>query len=243
VVFDSSTAPVVECCREHQETVPVPAAWSFTVTTPRTPLRVTVVDDHEIVVRGLAAVLAASDLDAVVVPPEQLATADVVLVDTSGRVDSRDVVARLLQAGRPVVVFSWQPPAPDYDDHMRAGVVGFLSKASDAEALVSALRTVAGGGTVHPVHPDTEPTGSAAGAWPGREHGLTARESEIVVHILQGRSNAEIARLMFLSVNTVKTHVRTAYRKMGVASRSQAILWGFEHAMSDRPATWPTATL
>nr|WP_272917777.1 LuxR C-terminal-related transcriptional regulator [Nocardioides flavescens] len=66
-------------------------------------------------------------------------------------------------------------------------------------------------------------------AWPGEAEGLTSRESEMVCLITSGLSNAEIARTLFLSINSVKTYIRTAYRKMGVASRSEAILWGIDH--------------
>ena len=68
-----------------------------------------------------------------------------------------------------------------------------------------------------------------AGDWPGREFGLTAREAEIIALITQGLTNQEIAERSYLSINSVKTYIRTAYRKMGVASRSQAVLWGVRH--------------
>jgi DNA-binding NarL/FixJ family response regulator len=60
---------------------------------------------------------------------------------------------------------------------------------------------------------------------------LTSREIEVVTMICAGSSNADIADALFLSVNTVKTNIRTAYRKMGVASRSQAVLWGVHHGI------------
>ena len=59
--------------------------------------------------------------------------------------------------------------------------------------------------------------------------GLSQRESEIVALIAQGLSNAEVASRAYLSINSVKTHIRSAYRKMGVASRTQAVLWATEH--------------
>lgn len=59
--------------------------------------------------------------------------------------------------------------------------------------------------------------------------GLSPREAQIVAGICAGKSNHDIARDLYLGVNTVKTYIRTAYRKMGVRSRSQAVLWGIEH--------------
>ena len=57
------------------------------------------------------------------------------------------------------------------------------------------------------------------GDWPGRDRGLSAREAEVVALITQGLGNEEIASRMFMSINTVKTYIRTAYRKIGVDSR------------------------
>ena len=59
--------------------------------------------------------------------------------------------------------------------------------------------------------------------------GLTPREAEILALITQGLSNQEIAARAFLSINSVKTYIRTAYRKINVASRSQAVLWGVDN--------------
>ena len=72
-------------------------------------------------------------------------------------------------------------------------------------------------------------TGSANGAWPGAEHGLTAREAEVIALITQGLSNQEIAEQTYLSINSVKTYIRTAYRKIDVTRRSQAVAWGLKH--------------
>ena len=62
--------------------------------------------------------------------------------------------------------------------------------------------------------------------WPGQREGLTDRESEILALITQGKSNAEVATLTYLSPNTIKSYIRTLYRKIGVTSRTQAVLWG-----------------
>ena len=67
------------------------------------------------------------------------------------------------------------------------------------------------------------------GDWPGRAAGLTPREAEILALITQGLSNQEIANRAYLSINSVKTYIRTAYRKINVTSRSQAVLWGVEN--------------
>jgi DNA-binding CsgD family transcriptional regulator len=67
------------------------------------------------------------------------------------------------------------------------------------------------------------------GDWPGRKHGLSAREAEVVALITQGLGNAEIASRTYTTINTVKTYIRSAYRKIGVDSRTRAVLWGIDH--------------
>ena len=77
--------------------------------------------------------------------------------------------------------------------------------------------------------------------WPGRSEGLTDRESEILALITQGKSNAEVAKLTYLSPNTVKSYIRTIYRKINVTSRTQAVLWGVRHGFTpdhDRVEHW-----
>ena len=64
---------------------------------------------------------------------------------------------------------------------------------------------------------------------PGRDRWLSAREAEIVALITQGLGNEEIADRTYMSINTVKTYIRTAYRKIGVDSRTRAVLWGVDH--------------
>jgi DNA-binding CsgD family transcriptional regulator len=49
--------------------------------------------------------------------------------------------------------------------------------------------------------------------------------------ITQGKTNVEIAALTYLSINSIKTHIRNAYRKTGVTSRTHAVLWGVDHGL------------
>jgi len=69
----------------------------------------------------------------------------------------------------------------------------------------------------------------SGGDWPARTRGLSEREAEIVSLITHGLGNDDIADRLFLSINTVKSYIRSAYRKMGVKTRSQAVLWGVDH--------------
>ncbi len=110
------------------------------------------------------------------------------------------------------------------DEALAKGVSGWLSKSLSGEELVSALERVCGGEVV--VSEDPGPDAPIVeGAWPGKEHGLSPRESEVLALIAQGLSNQEIADRAFISINSVKTYIRTAYRKIGVERRTQALLW------------------
>jgi DNA-binding NarL/FixJ family response regulator len=111
------------------------------------------------------------------------------------------------------------------------GAHGYLSKTLTARDLVAALEAVHAGEIVV-----SDPPGRARSAigldWPGRSEGLTDRESEILALITQGMNNADVAALTFLSPNTIKSYIRTIYRKIDVASRTQAVLWGIKHGFT-----------
>jgi NarL family two-component system response regulator LiaR len=108
-----------------------------------------------------------------------------------------------------------------------------LSKARPATALVDALERVHRGERVVDGNGGHQPV-----PWPGSSRGLTARQSEVVALLLQGLSNQEIAEALFVDVNTVKTHLRHAYKALGVRSRSQALamLLGEDTAFRRRSA-------
>ena len=81
------------------------------------------------------------------------------------------------------------------------------------------------------VSPSRGRSSLVGGDWPGREEGLTAREAEVLSLITMGLSNQEIAERTLLSLNSIKSYIRSAYRKIDVDSRSKAVLWGVEHGM------------
>src|SRR5947209_6886997 len=113
----------------------------------------------------------------------------------------------------------------------RHGAHGYLSKTLPARELVAALESVHSGEVVV-----SEAGGRARGApgqdWPGRGEGLSEREAEILALITQGKSNADVARLTYLSPNTVKSYIRTIYRKLDVDSRTRPVLWGLRHGFT-----------
>ena len=201
----------------------------------RTPVRLAIVNDYELVVVGVAALLEpfadrihVVELDSGL--PVVSDDVDVILYDTFGQVQGSAVDVESLVHGGPakVVIYSWNLHGELVEDSLAVGVSGYLSKGMDAEELVRAIEQIhAGqtvvprsGGTVNP-RPDSD--------WPGKAQGLTVRESEIVALITQGLSNQDIAERSYLSINSVKTYIRSAYRKMGVERRAQAVLWGIKH--------------
>ncbi len=193
-------------------------------------VRVAVLNDYELVVRGVASMLEPfADRVAVVeldVRSPVSEGVDVVLYDTFGQVqgDSVDVTA-LVPSGAKLVVYSWNADDAMVAAATKAGVHGYVRKGATAEELVEVIEEVHHGRTAIRV-------GGAGrddvGSWPGQAEGLTAREAEILALICQGLSNEEIGRRAFLGINTIKTHIRHLYRKIGAASRSQAVIWGMQ---------------
>ncbi len=198
-----------------------------------TPVRIAVNDDYELVVAGVAALLAPyGDRLEVVELDSNLPTisdVDIVLYDTFGQEQGENIdVASLSTAGKPkVVVFTWNLQRELIDGAISTGAAGYLWKGMPVADMVEALERVYAGEKVTP--PESARPDSEAGAWPGREFGLTAREAEVIALITQGLTNQEIADKVYLSINSVKTYIRTAYRKMDVQRRSQAVAWGLQH--------------
>jgi NarL family two-component system response regulator LiaR len=199
-------------------------------------IRVAVNDDYELVVSGVAAMLDpyADRVDVVELDSNEQTTSDVdiVLYDTFGQAQGASIdVGGLSRSGRPkVVVFTWNLQRELVEGAISAGASGYLWKGMPAGDVVAALEAVHAGETVVP--PDDARPDSETGAWPGQELGLSAREAEVIALITQGLTNQEIADKVYLSINSVKTYIRTAYRKMGVQRRSQAVAWGLGHGFA-----------
>ncbi|WP_238154671.1 DNA-binding response regulator [Ornithinimicrobium sufpigmenti] len=202
------------------------------------PVTVALRDDYDVVVHGLEAMLAPfADRVQVVelnVDTATVTPVDVTLYDTfaQSQADSEDI-SRIVENptnGR-VVVYSWNAQPELVRQALERGCAGYVDKSTGAEELVAAIERIAAGEVVT-LTPRPEPSGETPyGTWPGKEHGLSAREAEILALITQGMTNEGIAARAYLSINTVKSYIRTAYRKIGVTRRSQAVRWGMEHGM------------
>ena len=212
-------------------------------------ITVALVDDYDVVLLGVARMLegyrdrvrvveidANEDVEDVV---------DVVLYDSFAQPESDQAEVAVLVANpraHRVVVYTWNFHPELIESALRQGAHGYLSKTLTARELVLALEAVHAGEVV--VSDPPPRARSALGLeWPGREEGLTDREAEVLALITQGKSNAEVAALTCLSPNTVKSYIRNTYRKIDVASRTQAVLWGVAHGFTpdrDRIASWRT---
>jgi DNA-binding NarL/FixJ family response regulator len=192
--------------------------------------RVAVVNDYEVVVAGLAAILEPFQdrvelVDAFLVDEPIEGTVDIALYDTFGRQGSEEAeIGKIL--GRPevkqVAVYSFNFDDDAVQEALDAGAAGYLSKATPAAELVDQLCTIAKGEQVV-----SGPNGSSSRSareergWPGRDLGLSEREAEVVALAALGKRNAQIAEALFVSVDTVKTHLARSFRKLGVHNRTE----------------------
>ncbi|WP_407320165.1 response regulator transcription factor [Isoptericola halotolerans] len=179
---------------------------------------------------------------------------DVVLMDVQmpvmdGIEATRQVVAEDLSR---VLVLTTFDTDEYVFDALAAGASGFLLKNSDAEHLVEAVRTVADGqallspqvtrrvvdrmvSTSSADSPAGPPVGSPPPGLPPSAPGaelLTPREREVLVHVGQGMSNAEIAAELFLGEATVKTHVSSVLSKLHLRDRVQAVVYVHRHGLA-----------
>ncbi len=202
------------------------------------PITVALVDDYDVVLMGVANMFN-QYCDRVVVAELDSNTAvddpvDIVLYDSFAQPESDHEEIAVLVANpraRRVVVYTWNFHPDLVESARRHGAQGYLSKTLPARELVAALEAVHSGEVV--ISEVAARARSAPGLdWPGRGEGLSDREAEILALITQGKSNADVARLTYLSPNTVKSYIRTIYRKLGVGSRTQAVLWGVKHGFT-----------
>ena len=202
------------------------------------PIRVALVDDYDVVLLGLAQMLD-QYRDRVIIaeidtnePLKDIV--DIVLYDSFAQPESDHDEISVLVANpraRRVVLYTWNFHPDLIRTARQQGVHGYLSKTLPARDLVAALEAVHAGQVIVSDPPPRARSTSGLN-WPGRGEGLTDRESEILALITQGKSNAEVAALTFLSPNTVKSYIRTIYRKIDVASRTQAVLWGVNNGFT-----------
>lgn len=197
------------------------------------PVRVVIADDHPVVRSGIRDLVDAADGLTVIGEAENGAEAlqlveekqpDVLLLDVEMPDRSGIEVAQELQEQSSAVRLL---ALSSYDNQeyvqglLQNGASGYLTKENAPELIIEAIRAVARGEVrwfVQPSSTDETPD-------------LTPREKEILRHMAQGRSNAELAEELHLAESTVRKHATHIYRKLDVDSGREAIAWAWQHGL------------
>ena len=229
--------------------------------TPDEPVTVVVADDQSAVREGLVLLLGtlpgisvagqASDGDAAVDlvarTRPQVVLMDLNMPGCDGVAATRRITAE--HPGTRVVVLTTYADDESIIGALQAGALGYLTKDATRAEIGRALRAAAAGQAV--LDPDVQrrllsaaarapempaPTGTPGtpgGAGSREADDLTPREAEVLRLIAEGQSNREIARTLFVSEATVKTHVNRIYAKTGSRDRAQATRYAYTHGYAD----------
>lgn len=214
-------------------------------------ISVVIVDDQAMVRQGFGALLDAQhDISVIgeaadgargVAEVARLAP-DVVLLDVRmPEVNGLEAAATILSSPSPTRPRVLMLTTFDIDDYvyeaLRLGASGFMLKDAPADELVRAVRVVAGGDqllapsiTRRLIEESTRRRGTVPRR-SARLEQLTAREHEVLELVAAGLSNAEIADLLFLAEQTVKTHVSRVFAKLALRDRAQAVVFAYEHGV------------
>ncbi len=199
-------------------------------------IRLLIVDDHAVVREGLEAMLAAdpgithittaaNGADAIRLCTAE--TPDVVLLDL--RMPGGDGLSVLdtIRARWPtvrVLLLSANASTTEVLRARHAGAAGHLSKSTDRAALLAAIQLSAAGGTCF----------TDDGARVVDDHGLSARELEVLSHLGRGLSNDDLGRVLGVSAETIKSHLKSVFAKLGVTGRTEAVARAFELGLVNR---------
>ena len=203
----------------------------------KAPLRVMLVDDHEIVLMGLRTLLEDQPDLAIVseatTAAEAIAEADhslpdlilmdVRLPDASGVEACREIRARHPEMR--VIMLTSYPDDNAVMASIMAGAAGYVLKQTRGRALIEAIRTVsAGGSLLDPAVTEKvlERIRSAAGSADDKLAQLNQQERHILALLADGKTNRQIGEALHLSAHTVKNYVSDILKKLGVARRAEA---------------------
>jgi DNA-binding NarL/FixJ family response regulator len=210
-------------------------------------IRVALVNDYEIVLEGLRALLHPYDSEIRVVELDvkkgPRRAVDITLLDTYGEEDRVGRVRELVAdpTNGAIIVFSFSEHAAAVRALLLAGARGFISKTVPAIQIVDGIRAVSRGETVMLTHRSQRAAMAGELRWPGRDVGLTERESELLAMLPTGMTNRELAAHLYVSENTIKTQMRGLFAKLGVRNRVQAVtlagggLLGDHHRLAVTP--------
>jgi NarL family two-component system response regulator LiaR len=213
------------------------------------PIRVALVNDYAIVLEGLRSLLSSSEqaihvieMDVKKAPRQRV---DVTLLDTYGELQTLAQRVRALAAdpdNGAIVVFSFSDRPHAVGRALRAGAQGFISKAVPKQQIIDGIKSAASGKRAVLTRRSQQAQIDQAVRWPGREMGLTERESEILSLLSSGMTNRELGSHLYVSENTIKTQLRHLYAKLGVRNRVQAASFAGQRILGDhRRQSKPTS--
>jgi len=216
--------------------------------TGRVPMKILLIDDHVLIrealrgvlrdLRGNACVLEAADCRQTRQHTEQHSDLDLILLDlTLPDEDGFSLLAELRERypSIPVVVLSASNDRRDVAKALDIGALGYIPKTTTREVMHSALQLVFSGGIYIPpeflTSREPSPQYSAPQQTPAdlaqllpRDHGLAARQIEVLALLMQGKSNKAIARILKLAEQTVKNYITAIFKALDVSSRTEAVI-------------------
>jgi len=212
-------------------------------THPAAPIRVVLVDDHHVVRRGLQSYLEAQPGIVVVGGAangeEALSSIeswlpDVVVMDMlmPGGIDGIETTRRLreITPHTQVVVLTAFTDDARVIGALRAGAIGYIRKESDPDVLLKAIRAAAAGqSTIDPGIAESVLAEMSRAPLPGMA--LTERELDVLRQLANGLTNKQIAEVLVVSEETIKTHVGNILSKLHLSHRSQAIIYALKKGL------------
>jgi DNA-binding NarL/FixJ family response regulator len=200
---------------------------------PLRPVRVGLISEQSVVRAGLRSLLA-DQADRVTVVDvgsgADRGEADVILYDVLGLHDGdgKDLETAIKAHPGRVLALSRELQPGLAARALGIGAITSVSLGAEPEELVRAVEAFAAGHLEDGSQADLDNQADRR-RQQGRGVNLSPRELDVLGLIVQGLSNDEVAAELYVSINTVKTVIRSVYRKIGVTSRGQAVAWGVEH--------------